>query len=723
MGEHGRINMCEINCEKERPPAANPLKIEDLSLRDGHQSLFATRGRTEDMIPIAERMDEVGFWAVEMWGGATFDTMHRFLNEDPWERLRTLKRYFKKTPFSMLLRGQNLVGYRNYADDVAKLFVKRTADNGMDIFRTFDALNDYRNFEAVVPVIKECGKHFQGCMCYSLTEPRMGGTVYTLDYYIKKAKELEAMGADSICIKDMAGLMAPYDAYDLIKALKENVKPPIHLHSHFTSGMAPMTHLKAIEAGVDILDTCLTPYAYRTSHPALEPLVMSLIGTDRDTGFDIELLASINETLEQEILPKYRHLLDDTKVSVIDINVLLHQTPGGMLSNLVNQLREMDALDRIGEVYKELPKVRRELGQVPLVTPTSQIVGTQTVNNVLFDTENERYKMITAQVKDLCYGLYGKTAIPIDPEVQKKALKNYDRGSEPITCRPAEVLKPELEAAKEAIGELAVDDDDLLVYTLFPVTGKKYLQIKYGKEPVPAAMKPITMDDVAKQAEIVKKAKAGELVEKSAFDAAVAAASNAAKPCKCGSEAPPKTENLRTFNVFVDGEYFEVGVDEVGGSPVIAYTQQIGYPTQPASAQQTPISKTPTRIPPPPAMSRVSAPKQSASQQSSLSTPKPAITPAVAIPKALSPQTSSTTQTATAQASGGAGELKAPMPGMIIRYEKSVGQSVKKGDIVVVLEAMKMENGLPSPIDGVVKAVNFASGDSVPKGSVLALIE
>ncbi len=710
MSEHGRINMCEINCEKERPAATNPLKIEDLSLRDGHQSLFATRGRTEDMIPIAERMDQVGFWAVEVWGGATFDTMHRYLNEDPWERIRTLKRYFKKTPFSMLLRGQNLVGYRNYADDVAKLFVKRASDNGMDIFRTFDALNDYRNFEAVVPVIKECGRHFQGCMCYSLTEPRMGGTVYTLDYYIKKAKELEAMGADSICIKDMAGLMAPYDAYELIKALKENVKPPIHLHSHFTSGMAPMTHLKAVEAGVDILDTCLTPYAYRTSHPALEPLVMSLIGTDRDTGFDIELLASINETLEQEILPKYRHLLDDTKVSVIDINVLLHQTPGGMLSNLVNQLRDMDALDRIGEVYKELPRVRRELGQIPLVTPTSQIVGTQTVNNVLFDTEDERYKMITAQVKDLCYGLYGKTAIPIDPEVQKKALKGYDRGSEPITCRPAEVLEPELEKAKEAIGDLAVDDDDLLIYTLFPVTGKKYLQIKYGKEPLPASMKPTTMDDVAKQSEIIKKAKAGELVEKSALEAAVAAASNKAKPA---GEAPAKTAALRTFNVFVDGEYFEVGVDEIGGSPVIAYAQQIPAQGQASSVQQSAPLRSGTGIvvPPPPSASRAVPQKTAAPAQAVQAKP--------AAPKASAPAQAATPAAST----GGAGELKAPMPGMIIRYEKAVGQSVKKGDIVVVLEAMKMENGLPAPVDGVVKAVNFGSGDSVPKGAVLALIE
>ncbi|MBI9088024.1 MAG: pyruvate carboxylase subunit B [Desulfobacterium sp.] len=683
MSEHGRINMCEINCEKERPKAKKPLLIEDLSLRDGHQSLFATRGRTEDMIPVAERMDEVGFWAMEVWGGATFDTMHRFLNEDPWERIRTLKRYVKKTPFSMLLRGQNLVGYRNYADDVAKAFVNRAADNGMDVFRTFDALNDYRNFEAVAPVIKSCGKHFQGCICYSLTEPRMGGTVYTLEYYVNKAKELVDMGADSICVKDMAGLMAPYDAYALIKALKENVDVPINLHSHFTSGMAPMTHLKAVEAGVDILDTCLTPYAYRTSHPALEPMVMSLIGTDRDTGFDIETLASINETLEKEILPKYRHLLDDTKVSVIDINVLLHQTPGGMLSNLVNQLRDMDALDRIGEVYKELPRVRKELGQIPLVTPTSQIVGTQTVNNVLFDTPDERYKMITAQVKDLCYGLYGKTAVPIDAEVQKKALKGYDRGEEPISCRPAEVLKPELEAAKAEIKGLAVDEDDLILYTLFPVTGKKFLQRKYGKEAVPESMKSITLDDVERQADIIKKAKAGELVES-----------------KLNGESPEKTECLRTFNVFVDDECFEVGVDEVGGAPVIAYAQPAQAAPPAAPGQPVPLQG--GTVPPPPPAPAASAPAPKAAPATAAKPAAPAAKPAAA-------------------AATGA-PVTAPMPGMIIKYEKNVGDAVKKGDTVVVLEAMKMENALPAPADGEITALNFGSGDSVSKGDVLAVI-
>ncbi len=671
MTEHTHVKMTDMNYDKDRPKAENPLKIEDISLRDGHQSLFATRGRTEDMIPVAERMDEIGFWAVEVWGGATFDTMHRFLGEDPWERLRTLKRYFKKTKFSMLLRGQNLVGYRNYADDVARLFVQKAVDNGMDIFRTFDALNDYRNFEAVVPVIKECGAHFQGCICYTLTEPRLGGKVYDLDYYLQKAKELEDMGADSICIKDMAGLIAPYDAYELVKALKESVKPLIHLHSHFTSGMSPLAHLKAVEAGVDIIDTCMTPYAYRTSHAALEPFVMSLLGTNRDTGFDIHALADINEILEKDVMPKYKHLLDDSKVSTIDINVLLHQTPGGMLSNLVNQLKEMDALDKIDEVYKQLPRVRKELGQIPLVTPTSQIVGTQTVNNVLFDTPDERYKMITAQVKDLCYGLYGKTTIPIDKEVQAKALKNYERGEEPITCRPAEVLKPELEKAKKEIGSLAADDEDLIVYALFPVTGKKYLMRKYGKENMPESIKPITLEDVKKQDQMIEKAKKGELVEKSSL-----------------IDIPEKSENARTFNIFVEGEYFEVGVDEVGGSPVITYAAPQAAPAAvpvPASAAPAPAAPAPEPA-------------------------KPAAKPAPE-PKG-EPATS-----------GSGTSVTAPMPGMVIKYEKNVGDSINEGETIVVIEAMKMENALPAPASGVVKAINFSSGDSVAKGDVLAVIE
>ncbi|MGB5157601.1 pyruvate carboxylase subunit B [Desulfobacterium sp. N47] len=663
MTDHDKVKKAAMKYGKDRPKAKNPVLIEDLTLRDGHQSLFATRGRTEDMIPVAEMMDEVGFWALEVWGGATFDTMHRFLNEDPWERIRTLKRYIKKTPFSMLLRAQNLVGYRNYADDVARAFVERAAVNGMDIFRTFDALNDYRNFETVVPVIKDCGKHFQGCICYSLTEARMGGDVYTLEYYVKKAKELEKMGADSICVKDMAGLIAPYDAYDLIKALKDAVKIPIHLHSHFTSGMAPMSQLKAIEAGVDILDTCMTPYAHRTSHPAIEPLVMTLLGTNRDTGFDIKHLAAINEIFERDILPKYRHLLDDSKVSIIDINVLLHQTPGGMLSNLVNQLKEMNALDKIDKVYSELPKVRKDLGQIPLVTPTSQIVGIQTVNNVLFGDEKDRYKMITDQVKDLCYGLYGKTAVPINSELQKKALKGYPRGEKPITCRPAEVLKPELEKAKEDVKDLSTDIDDVLIYALYPVTGKRFLRWKYGKEEPPEEVKPRTLEQVKAQAkaekEIMARAKAGELVEKVEKN-----------------NAPIKGDKLRKFNVFIDGEYFEVGVEEIGGAaPVVSYIQQV----EPAAA-----------------------PVQAAA------TPKTAAPPAK--DKAPGP------------AAAGGITLNAPMPGMIISYSKNVGDEVKKGDTVVILEAMKMENALPAPADGIIKSINFKSGDSVPKDAVLCVI-
>ncbi len=678
MSEDLAVKMTTMNYDKDRPAAENPVKVEDLSLRDGHQSLFATRGRTEDMIPVAEMMDEVGFWAMEVWGGATFDTMHRFLNEDPWERIRTLKRYIKKTPFSMLLRAQNLVGYRNYADDVAKAFVERTAENGMDIFRTFDALNDYRNFETVVPEIKKAGKHFQGCICYTMTEPRMGGDVYNIDYYVKKGKDLEDMGADSICIKDMAGLIAPYDVYAIVKALKENVKPPIHLHSHFTSGMSPMSHLKAIEAGVDIIDTVMSPYAYRTCHAAIEPLVMTLLGTNRDTGFDIRHLAAINEVLEKEIMPKYRHLLDDTKMSIIDINVLLHQTPGGMLSNLVNQLREMDALDRIDDVYAELPRVRKDLGQIPLVTPTSQIVGIQTVNNVLFDDENERYKMITGQVKDLCYGLYGKTAVPINPEVQKKALKGYDRGEEPITCRPAEVLEPELEKAKADTEGLAVDLDDVLIYALYPVTGKKFLKWKYGKEEPPQEVKPRTLEDAKAELEMLRKAKAGLLVEKSE------------------KAAPAKSENLRTFNVFVDDDYFEVGVDSLDGAPMVNYVQPMPGTAAPAYA---PPAAAPAAPAAPAAHAAPAAAKAPAE-------PAPAESAAPAKPAADVEGT----------------PLAAPMPGLIIRYEKNVGDAIEEGDTVLILEAMKMENALPAPVSGTIKAINFDSGDTVAKGDILAVI-
>jgi len=631
--KHGILEMAKMNYEPDRPKATNPIKIQDLSFRDGHQSIFATRGRTEDMLPVAEMMDEIGFHSMEVWGGATFDTMHRFLNEDPWDRIRVLKKYIKKTPFSMLLRGQNLVGYRNYADDVVEAFVQRASDNGIDIFRVFDALNDFRNFETAVKIIKKNGRHFQGTICYSLTEPRMGGETYNLDYYLEKAKQLEEIGADTICIKDMAGLISPYDAYNLIKALKAQTDIPIHLHTHFTSGMGDLAIFKAIEAGVDIVDTCMAPYAYRTSHPAVEPIVVSLLGTNRDTGLDINKLADIDKEMEKYI-PKYKHLLDDTKNAIIDINVILHQTPGGMLSNLVNQLRQMDALDRLDDVFETLPKVRKQLGQVPLVTPTSQIIGIQTVNNVLFDKEEGEYSQITEQVKDLCFGLYGKTTLPIDKEVQKKALKGYSRGETPISIRPGDMLEPELPKVKEAVKGLAKNLDDEIICALYPVTGKRFLRWKYDLEEVPHDVKPKSLEEVEKENEIWRKALTGELTSKTNKD---------------------KPANLRSFDVYVDGDYFNVEVADPNVRGV----------------RVSPIKKEKKKT--------------------------------VAIDES--------------------GTLQAPIPSMVFEYRKKVGDRVKAGETVVVLEAMKMFNNLAAPCNGVIKVINFKAGDSVKKGEILCYIE
>lgn len=460
----------------------NPLKIQDNTFRDGHQSIYATRMKTEDMIPIAEEMDNCGFHAMEVWGGATFDTMHRFLGEDPWMRPRTLKKYIKKTPFSMLIRGQNLVGYRHYADDVVRAFVDKSCEIGIDIFRCFDALNDFRNLESCAERIKANGKQFQGAICYSLTDIRLGGEVYNLDYYVRKAKELEQMGADAICIKDMGGILSPFDAYDLVTAIKQAVRLPLHLHSHYTSGMASMSYLKAIEAGVDVVDTCLAPFALRTSMPAIEPIVAALRGTSRDTGLDLNKLLLLGEHLEN-IAPKYNNHLATHKLSIIDNGVLAHQIPGGMISNLTGQLKEMNALDRIGEIYREVVQTRKDMGSPPLVTPVSQIIGAQAVLNVLFG----RYVRVSNQLKDLVLGLYGKTPMPMDPELTKKILKNYKRGQEPITGRPADYLEPEIEAARKTLGDLARSDEDVLGYILYPSTMIKFLQNKYGVEASPRA--------------------------------------------------------------------------------------------------------------------------------------------------------------------------------------------------------------------------------------------
>ncbi|MBW6515339.1 MAG: pyruvate carboxylase subunit B [Candidatus Cloacimonetes bacterium] len=662
--KHNAVTMTDMKYKKDRPQAPNPIKIQDLTFRDGHQSIFATRGRTEDMLPVAELIDQVGFYSMEVWGGATFDTMHRFLGEDPWERIRTLKKHIKNTPFSMLLRGQNLVGYRNYADDIVEAFVQRACDNGIDIFRVFDALNDFRNFETALKIIKKNGKHFQGTICYSLTEYRMGGEIYNIDYYLQKGKQLEEMGAETVCIKDMAGLISPYDAYNLVKALKAHLNVPIHLHTHFTSGMGDLAIFKAIEAGVDLVDTCLAPYAYRTSHPAVEPIVVSLYGTSRDTGFDIELLAEIDRQLEK-VTPKYRCFLDDTKMSIIDTNVILHQTPGGMLSNLVNQLRQMNALDKLDEVFEILPEVRKDLGQVPLVTPTSQIVGIQAVNNVLFDSYRGEYKNITEQVKDLCYGLYGATPAPINPEVQKRALKDYPRGEKPISVRPGDVLEPELPKVEKEVEGLAKDLDDVLIVALYPVTGKKFLKWKYGLEEIPAEVKPRTDEDCQREQELIKKALAGELVEKSK------------------KETIQKPENLRSFNVFVDDEYFKVEVEVDQHHPV----KVSANPGTIATPKTAPVVK------------------------------RPAPTPAKPQAKPAQPAKDEV------HADVGEDEIVAPIPGMVVEYKVQVGDTVKAGDTVVVLEAMKMYNNLTAHSDGIVKLITKNAGDNAGKDEVLCIIE
>ncbi|MSQ12060.1 MAG: pyruvate carboxylase subunit B [Dehalococcoidia bacterium] len=528
-----------------RPAQAShphPLRITDTTLRDGHQSLAATRMRTKDMEPIAPKMDAVGFHSAEVWGGATFDVATRFLFEDPWDRLRTLKRLMPNTPLQMLLRGQNLVGYRNYADDVVDAFVAHTASCGMDIFRIFDALNDERNLLRAHQAVKRAGKHSQLCLCYSVTEEgRMGGRVYNLEYFLEKARILEKMGCDSICIKDMAGLLAPPDAYTLISALKKQVKVPIQLHTHYTSGMASMTVLKAVEAGVDVVDTCLAPFALRTAQPAVEPLVVSLRGTPRDTGLDLNQLIALGEHLETLASYLRPHMVDG-RLAVVDPRVLTHQVPGGMVSNLISQLREVDALDRLPEVLEDLPRTRRELGYPPLVTPTSQIVGVQAVNNVLFG----RWKVVSSQVKDYCYGLYGKPPAPIDLNVQELALKAYDKGSTPITGRAADTLSPEMEKAKEATKDLAKDIGDVLTYALYPTTGLQFLRVKYNLAPKPpeppAHPKPA--------------------------------------PAQAGQAPSPRA---RRFNVHVDGNMFQVTVDPADEAGATA-----GGPRRPAYRSPTP---------------------------------------------------------------------------------------------------------------------------------------
>jgi pyruvate carboxylase subunit B len=567
------------------------VKLTDTTLRDAHQSLIATRMRTRDMLPIAEKMDEIGFFSLEVWGGATFDASIRYLNEDPWDRLRALKKTIKKTPLQMLLRGQNLVGYRHYSDDIVVKFIEHAAESGIDIFRIFDAVNDVRNMEVSIKTAKRVGAHVQGTVCYTISP------VHPIPLYVKMAKELEELGCDSLCIKDMAGLISPKNAYDLVKALKEEISIPVDLHSHCTSGMAPMSYLFACEAGVDILDTAFSPFAWGTSQPPTETMVAALRGTPYETGLDLILLTEIKKYFE-DIKEKYRGILDPISER-IDTNVLKYQIPGGMLSNLVSQLKEQNALDKYEAVLAEMPRVREELGYPPLVTPTSQIVGTQAVLNVLM---GERYKVVPKEVRDYVKGLYGRTPAPISKEMIAKILGD----DKPITVRPADLLPPELERVTKEAQELGIvkKPEDILTYALYPAIAPKFLRGETKEE-------------------ILEIPKPGN-----------------------GKAASLPTE----FRVEVDGDEFNVKILSAGGGMAIS-----------------------------------AAPGQERPKQMD-------------------------------------GSITASMQGMVLKIKVKKGDNVAKGDVVMVLEAMKMENNIHAPHGGTVKDIFVKEGNTVSAGDALLMI-
>ena len=448
---------------------AKKIRVTETALRDAHQSLIATRMTTEEMLPVLDKLDKIGYYSLECWGGATYDSCLRFLNEDPWDRLRTIREHCPNTKLQMLFRGQNMLGYRHYADDVLEYFVQKSVANGIDIIRIFDALNDIRNLETAVKAAKKEGAHAQIAISYTL------GEVFTEQYYIDYAKRIEEAGADSICIKDMAGLLTPYETERLVKALKGAVNIPIQLHTHYTSGLASMCLLKGIESGVDVIDTAMSPLALGTSHAPTESMVAALQGTEYDTGLDLKLLTEIREyfmTLRKKYIDSG---LLDPKLLAVDANALIYQVPGGMLSNLLSQLKQAGKSDKFEEVLKEVPRVRADAGFPPLVTPTSQIVGTQAVFNVIL---GERYKTVTKEFKGLVKGSYGKTPAPIDPEFRKKILGD----EQPIDCRPADLIEPELEKLKAECAKWSQQDEDVLSYAMFGQVAEKFFEKRKDKQ-------------------------------------------------------------------------------------------------------------------------------------------------------------------------------------------------------------------------------------------------
>ena len=589
-----------------------PLGITDVVLRDAHQSLFATRLRLDDMLPIAEKLDQVGFWSLETWGGATFDSCIRYLGEDPWHRLRELKKAMPNTPMQMLFRGQNILGYRHYGDDVVRKFVERAAVNGIDVFRVFDAMNDPRNLETAIKAVKENQKHAQGTISYTVSP------VHTIDLFVEFAKQLEGMGADSVCIKDMAGLLTPYVAEELVTKLKSNLSIPIHMQCHATTGLSTATALKAIEAGIDNVDTAISSMSMTYGHSPTESVVAMLQGTDRDTGLDINLLEEIAAYF-RVVRKKYAKF--EGALRGVDSRILVAQVPGGMLTNMESQLRDQGAEDKIDAVLAEIPRVREDLGFIPLVTPTSQIVGTQAVMNVMF---GERYKSISKETQGVLKGEYGATPAPVNAELQASVLD----GKEAITCRPADLIADELgdltvelksKAADKGISLSAGDQemDDVLTYALFPEIGLKFLENRNN----PDAFEPApTLDD--------------------------------AKPAAAAVKSTPS--GAEVYTVTVQGQSYVVQVNEGGDVSNVA----------------------------------------------------PAVMQSAAAPAPVSD-----------------GEpVTAPLAGNIFKVPVAVGEHIEQGDIIVVLEAMKMETEVRSQVTGTVTSVSVKEGDAVSVGDELVSI-
>ena len=583
--------------------SSTPLKVTELALRDAHQSLLATRMRTEDMLPIAEKMDQVGFFSLEMWGGATFDSCLRFLNEDPWERALKLKKVAPNTPFQMLLRGQNCVGYRHYADDVVERFVKKSCDVGINIFRIFDALNDLRNIETAVKTVKKCGETVEGCISYTVSP------VHNIELYIKMARGLKDMGSDIICIKDMAGLLTPDATETLIREIKKEIDLPIHLHTHATTGLVGMNMQKAIDAGVDMVDTAISSLSMGTSHYATECIVAAQKGTARDTGLDLGLLEEISNYF-QEVRKNYAAFESDFKG--VDINILKSQIPGGMISNMENQLKEQNSLDKLEEVLEEVPCVRKDMGYPPLVTPTSQIVGSQATLNVL---TGERYKLITKETRECVLGKYGKLPAPIDPDLLAKVSKE----EEVIDCRPADLLEPEWDrVVKECEGKCS-SESDMLSYALFPKVALQFFDDR-EKGVKPAQPTP----------------------------AAPAPAAQAAAPA-------PAAGGSATYTVNVNGQAFSVQVS-IGGAPQLAVTAAPVAPAAPAPA------------------------------------------------------------------GGGGATVTSPLPGSVFSLKVAVGDQVNEGDVVLIMEAMKMETEVHATASGTINSIQVQEGQNVKTGDPLLVI-